>query len=72
MELLLLDMFCFLNQILAVSLNMEKLISATKTCLSMEDISLVNILIGSSNDEKEEYIELCQKSLFLGFENWYF
>jgi hypothetical protein len=51
---------------------MEKLISATKTCLSMEDISLVNILIGSSNDEKEEYIELCQKSLFLGFENWYF
>ena len=67
---LLLYMLCFLTQIFAFTLNMEKLISATKTCLSLEHISQVNLVIGP-NDDEEQYLEICQKSLFIGFKIWY-
>ena len=70
LELPLLYILCFLNQILALSLNMETLISATKSCLSMEQIAQVNLIIGP-NEEEEQYLEICQKSLFVGFQKWY-
>jgi len=60
--------FYFLNQNFGL-LEIEKLIDATKTCLSVEQFSQVN-LVTESIDLEELSLEYFQKSLFIRIETW--
>ncbi len=60
--------FYFLSQTFGL-LEIEKLIDATKICLSVEQFSQVN-LVTESNDLEELSLEYFQKSLFIRIETW--